>query len=142
MPTVISRFKGPLIVLIMLLALAAIAYLRFGSLGIAVAYFRGHTLHISPATYELTSPMPNGSGEIAFTAVNLGSEPVTVLGGTSNCSCTVAQGLPLDIPAGESRDLRVMVAYSADDSSFDETVTFYTTAARDRELIVRIVSAL
>ena len=44
---------------------------------------------------------------VTFKLTNRGKEPMRILGAAPMCTCTVPSGLPMTIPAGETRSLKV-----------------------------------
>src|SRR5262249_3794787 len=85
----------------------------FGSLDAAVATLRGEPLGISPATLDFGSGKPGEMLSGFVTINNYSSEPVRLIGGTSDCSCITTQDMPLSIPPGESATLRVLLKVPA-----------------------------
>jgi hypothetical protein len=59
-----------------------------------------------------------------FTIRNVKSQPITLLGATASCSCTVAEGLPLKLDPGESGKVSLKITVGG----FDETGKFTKSA--------------
>jgi hypothetical protein len=84
-------------------------YLTFGSVPAAAAFVRGDRISIRPGLVDLGAATAGEGREIEIEVCNWSDEPMRVIGGTSDCSCTVLQDLPLEIPAHESRTVTVAV---------------------------------
>ena len=94
-------------VAIVLATLAGVGTLAFGSLDAAIAKLRGEPLGVTPAVLDFGQGKP---GELLTTSVtvrNFTTDPVRLIGGTSDCSCLVTQDLPVTIPPGESVNIAV-----------------------------------
>jgi hypothetical protein len=106
-----------------LLALpAGWAYFSFGSVEAALAYLRGERISVQPALVDVG---PGATGDLRETTVELVNRTdhaVRVIGGTRDCSCTVADDLPLTIPAKEWRTIRVKAAVPRGAGSFTREV--------------------
>ncbi len=59
-----------------------------------------------------------------FTVKNVQSSPITLLGATTSCSCTIADGLPLQLDPGKSGKISLKVRVKM----FDGTGKFSTSA--------------
>lgn len=80
-----------------------------GSTECALARLRGETLFVSPSRLDF------GAGDADETLVatvvvhNLSDRPIRLVGGTSDCSCVAANGLPCTIPPRESRTIPIQL---------------------------------
>ena len=77
---------------------------------------------------------------VEFRLTNRGSAPIRVVGATYSCNrhaCLSGKDLPISIPGGESRPVRVNVAtYQPGDYSHE--ITFYTDAPGRSSLVLTI----
>ncbi|MEO2088913.1 MAG: DUF1573 domain-containing protein [Gemmataceae bacterium] len=87
--------------------LAGLGTLAFGSLDAAIAKLRGEPLGVSPAVLDFGTGKPGESLSTSVTVRNFTTDPVRLIGGTSDCSCLVTQDLPVTIPPGESVSIAV-----------------------------------
>jgi hypothetical protein len=104
--------------------LVGAAYLSFGSLPAAVAYFRGERVSISPRLADLGSVSLGEDREMILEVWNWTNEPVRLIGGTANCSCTGLQDLPLEIGARQSRFVTVSVLMTGKSGIFTRKAGF------------------
>jgi len=104
------------------------AYAQFGSLAVAAAYLRGERLMIRPDVVDLGELREGEEREVCLEATNFGGVPVRIVGSRSNCSCTVTQDLPITVPPGISREVRVFVkpAFADGTTVFSQDVVFFT----------------
>lgn len=82
--------------------LAGIGVWRYGSAHAALAHFRGESLRVSPDYVDFGSGSVGQTLDATVAVSNLTDQPVRLIGGTADCSCFVAAGLPLDIPPGKA----------------------------------------
>ena len=73
------------------------------------ARLRGETVMVRPFALDYGELPPGGSATMALEVVNLSNEPVELLGGRSDCGCTVTQDLPQTIPPGSTATVRVRI---------------------------------
>jgi hypothetical protein len=77
---------------------------------------------------------------VQFRLSNSGSREIRVVGATSTCflhACLQADGFPLVIPAGGTREVRVDVIPKSP-GEFEGTITLFTDARTIRELTLEI----
>ena len=105
----IARTVGTVVGVYLLLMgiLAAVAYLGFGSIDAALAILRGERLSIYPSLVDMGEGVPGETRNASIELTNRTDMPIRVIGGTSDCSCTVLGDLPVTIPPGESRSITV-----------------------------------
>lgn len=89
--------------------LAGVAYLGFGSPDAALAHLRGERLSVRPWLIDVGAGAPGETRETTLELINRTGEPMRLVGGSDDCSCTVLGNLPLTIPAKESRAITVKV---------------------------------
>lgn len=94
-------------VAVLLAAVAGAGTLAFGSLDAAIAKLRGEPLGVTPAVLDFGHGKPGESLSTSVTVRNYTTEPVRLIGGTSDCSCLVTQDLPTTIPPSESVSITV-----------------------------------
>jgi hypothetical protein len=92
---------------VLLIGLTVVATLLYDSPAAALARLRGETLTISDPYLDFGSGKAGDTLEAVSTVRNWSSRPVRLIGGTSDCSCTVLEDLPLTIEPGGSSHLRI-----------------------------------
>jgi hypothetical protein len=108
-----SRVKDAAISALLSMGLVSLlllfAWYEFGSFAYAAAYFRGEHLFVENPFQSLGSIQQGRSREAALIIVNREDKPVSIIGWNVNCGCTSLAGLPLTIPSGQRRSIRVIV---------------------------------
>ncbi|HVK12455.1 MAG TPA: MauE/DoxX family redox-associated membrane protein [Gemmataceae bacterium] len=107
----------------------------------ALARLRGQSVVVSPAVLDLgTNP---GGTEVVRTVqvTNLTDAPVRIVGGSSDCSCILTEGLPLTLAPRASADLPVRVKLPKDTGAFHRSAFVWTDAAA-RELRFEITGVM
>lgn len=88
---------------------AAAGLLWFGSIDAALAGMRGERLSVQPALVDVGVGAPGETLLAKVRLINRTDKPIRVIGGTSDCSCTVIADLPVDVAPGETRSISVAV---------------------------------
>lgn len=104
--------------------LLALASNTFGSLPAALAYFRGERVSAYPRLIEVGEGVPGETRKVAVEIANWTDEPIRLIGGTRDCSCTVLGELPVTIPAKEVRTVSVDITLSEKPGIFTRTAGF------------------
>lgn len=119
-------------------ALAASAVFRFGSVAHAAAYARGERVIVEPVAVDLGDVAPHAAISYPVTVTNLSGRPVCTLGGNLDCACWVRERMPLTVPAGGAVTLHLefVLRPCAADGKFDYLLY---TDVRDRPLRVSAV---
>ncbi|QDU39581.1 hypothetical protein Mal4_39260 [Maioricimonas rarisocia] len=100
--------------------------LLYGSPALLLARLRGEQLVLRPAVLKLGECGPGAERHILLQLTNLGEQPAGILGGTTTCSCVATQGLPITVPAGETRSVPVTVHVGGEAPEFRQTITLFT----------------
>jgi hypothetical protein len=102
-------FAGLLVGAVLILTLLAVgAWLRYGSLEAALARLHGQSLY-APTYVDFGSASAGQELVQDIILTNWTDAPIRVIGGTSDCSCVTTSSLPLTIPPGERRAVRVVL---------------------------------
>ncbi|MBI1829924.1 MAG: DUF1573 domain-containing protein [Planctomycetes bacterium] len=88
-------------------SLALFANLHYGSLDAAIASLRQERLSVSPGLLDMGQGVADETREATVELTNWTDRPIRLIGGTSDCSCTVLGDLPVTIPPGESRSISI-----------------------------------
>ncbi|MSQ95252.1 MAG: DUF1573 domain-containing protein [Gemmataceae bacterium] len=101
-----------------------LAYARFGSVAAGIAYFRNEPISVQP---RLADVGEGNSGETRMVTVDVANwtdQPIRVIGGTSDCSCTVLGDLPVLVPPHQSRTVAVAMTLSGRPGIFTRKAGF------------------
>jgi hypothetical protein len=124
-------------------ALVAVALWWFPSLEASVAWLRGEPLLVTPGVVDLGPGKAGESRTAEVTVANLTDRPVRLIGGTSDCACTMLGDLPLTIPAGEWRAVPVTVKYPIEGrGAFTRSLSLRTDCDRMRVVRFEATGAL
>ncbi|MBI3822072.1 MAG: hypothetical protein HY289_05250 [Planctomycetes bacterium] len=93
--------------LVLMTGLAVFAHIQFGSIDAALASLRSERLSVSPGLLDMGIGVPGETREATLELTNRTENPILLIGGTADGSCTVIGDLPLTIPPGESRLIKV-----------------------------------
>ena len=105
--------------LVLLGSLAGYAQYRHGSVAAALASFRGERLTVNPAMIDMGEGTPGETREASVELTNRADQPIRLIGGTSDCSCTVLGDLPVTIPPGEARSITITMRLPDATGSFN-----------------------
>jgi hypothetical protein len=122
--------------------LVGAAHLSFGSSQAALAYLRGERLSVSPRLLEMGEGHAGETLDAAVELRNWADKPIRVYGGTSDCSCVATDDLPLSIPPGEARSVRVRIRLPRADGLFNRTAYLITDDEQTRTLIFRLTGQI
>lgn len=106
---VLGLGRPALAVALILGLLAASAHLAFGSIGSALATLRGQSVVVSNDYVDFGPGRPGEVLRAGIRVFNYTKSSVTVLGGTSDCTCDTTGDLPVKIAPGGSADLTIQL---------------------------------
>ncbi|MCI0461710.1 MAG: DUF1573 domain-containing protein [Gemmataceae bacterium] len=115
---------GLLGILVLGSLLIGLAHVAFGSLPAAIAYLRGERISISPRLVDVGAGARGEEREVAVTVSNWTDQPIRLIGGTADCSCTVLDDLPVTIAPQESRSVSIRVSLSGAPGIFTRKAGF------------------
>ena len=78
-----------------------------GSTELALASVRGESIVVTPAVLDFGSAAGGEAVEASATVHNRTAVTISVVGGTSDCSCATVGPLPVEVPPGESRAVTI-----------------------------------
>ncbi|MBI2804587.1 MAG: DUF1573 domain-containing protein [Planctomycetes bacterium] len=126
--TLLSNTKFPalcgLIAVVLSGAISGLAWGSFGSVGAALAHFRGERLSIHPRLVDVGAAPAGDTREVRIELTNWTEQPINLIGGTSDCACTVLGDLPVTIPAGETVTVAVNLRFSGRPGMFTRKAAF------------------
>jgi hypothetical protein len=102
------------------------SYSTFGSPRVAIASLRGDPLSVARPSVRLAPAKVGTRRDISFRVWNLSTRPITIVGGTSSCTCFTTARLPAEIPIGSPLDLGATVNYTDKPGPIDQAITYYT----------------
>ncbi len=131
-----SKLLGGAALVMAVLALGS-SY-AFGSLAAAVAKLRGDSLYAS-SYLDFGSADPGEKLEHPLEVSNLSSEPIRLIGGTSDCSCVTTSAMPLTIAPGESIAITIHLKVpQSDPGAFTRTASLWTDCESQRTISFRL----
>jgi hypothetical protein len=93
----------------LLVGLATVATLAYGSPAAALARLRGESLTVADPYLDFGTGKPGNKLEATATIRNWSDRPVRLIGGTSDCSCTALADLPLTVEPGGFARLQIQL---------------------------------
>ena len=109
--------------------------LAFGSPEAALARLRGESVSVRPSIADGGSGEAGQTMEATVEIVKWTSCPVTIYGGTSDCSCVATKDLPLTLRPGEKRRVTVEVRLPESPGLFNRKA-FLMTDCDDARMIL------
>lgn len=91
------------------LVLTVIGYMRFGSVGSALAYLRGEHLIPDEIMKSFGTTSQGERPAVEFRLRNCTGQPIKILGANVSCTCLEARDLPVVVPSNGETVLRVDV---------------------------------
>jgi hypothetical protein len=104
--------------------LVGVACFGFGSVRAAIAYFRGERISIEPRLLDIGEGFGGEVRDAEVTLTNWTDGPVQIIGGSSDCSCSVLGDLPVTIAGNDSRTVSIKVLFNGAPGSFTRKVEF------------------
>jgi hypothetical protein len=105
-------------------ALLAVTYAYFDSLPAAIAYLRGDRISLSPRLLDVGTGVAGDHKTVDVEVTNWTDKPIRLFGGTSDCSCTVLDDLPVTVPAKGHRVVSVHVLLKGRPGTFTRKGAF------------------
>jgi hypothetical protein len=111
---------------------AAIGFIRYGSLNVAVGHLRQETLVVEPGNLDVGEGTAGSVIESKVRIHNLTSESADLAYGKGSCSCAVFPDLPIKVPANGWADVRIHVRVSGEPGRFRGIGIFRTNVGHVR----------
>ncbi|MBI2807983.1 MAG: hypothetical protein HYX68_23615 [Planctomycetes bacterium] len=111
-------------VALLTLLLALLPMMGFGPLGQIIGKLGAHRVTIQPGLAQVEPGAPGQQREISVEIANWTDEPIRLIGGTADCSCTVLHDLPITIAPNETRSVAVRIALSGQPGIFTRKAAF------------------
>jgi hypothetical protein len=122
---------------VVLTGLAAGGSLWAGSPDAALAWLRGESLSVADSYLDFGTGHPGDNLEAVATIHNWTEQPVRLIGGTSDCTCTTLPDLPLAIPPGGQTAIHVQFRVPASKSGGQLTRRVMLRTDCPNQLVVR-----
>jgi hypothetical protein len=121
-----------------LLALTGgVAFLALGNPADALARLRGEPLAIDPPVSAVGEGVRGEERAFTIRLHNHTQRPVCLVGGTASCRCFTTDDLPLTVPAGESRPLRVRMTFRGEVGRFQRPFLLHTDDEDQQTIVAR-----
>lgn len=127
--------------LLLFVAFSAAAIWHFGSLRNGVLYLRGANCVVYPTSIILGEENRGQRREASVTVRNLTFSPLRVVGAATTCNCFLVESLPLVVPPGNIRKLRITVYLQPSAEEGEQMVTLFIDEGRLNSVPVRITWA-
>jgi hypothetical protein len=116
---ILSVGAGVLGVYLLLLGAAAgFAHVRYGSIDAAVADLRGERLSVRPSLVDVGQGAPGETRAVNMELTNRTQKPISIFGGTTDCSCSVLGDLPVTVLPGETKTISIQVRLPSSEGIF------------------------
>jgi len=92
----------------------------------AFSRLRGETISVEPADSEIGTGVSGELHEFSVRLVNHSNHSVRCYGGTANCRCLAIKDLPMVLPPGESRPIRLQITFRGGPGLFRERFVIFT----------------
>ncbi len=110
----------------------------YGSPGAALARLRGDELTVEPGHLDFGALPAGQAAEAALTVSNWSSQPVRLIGGTSDCTCTTLSDLPVTITPGDRTAVTVRLTAPSGTGHLTRMVTLRTDHPDQPTVLIRI----
>lgn len=117
---------------------AAWGFWQFGSFSAGLARLRGDRLLVDAYSKSFGSLEAGRVGTVEFNLLNTTWRPVTVLGARSSCTCAATDDLPMVVPSGGRRSIRILVRRDRKPGRVSEQVSLFTDEPSQPELVIRV----
>ena len=108
------------------LAWTVVAWSVSGSTAAAMASLRGQPLAATSRAVDFGAAAAGTEAVGRVTLRNLTGQPIRVIGGTSDCSCTAIHDLPLLVPANDTQSLAVYFRLPNELGAVSRLIWLYT----------------
>ena len=123
-----------------LLALGWSAYVAAGSGSseVALASLGGDEIAVRPGQIDFGTGLAGEQLPRTVTIHNLAASPLTLLGGTADCSCVATADMPVTIPPGESRTVGITLKLPATAGTFRREAYLWTDNPSHKTLAIEL----
>jgi hypothetical protein len=121
-----------------ILVFALWSYIHFGAVAYGLAWLRGEQLVIEPQEIDLGEVGCEQRRKLSFEVINLGGEPIRLIGANSSCACMVTEGIPTTVPAHSTCTLVTMILTPSETGEFTQHLIIYSELESQTFLIASI----
>lgn len=112
------------------------AAIRLGSLARLQDFLAGKSHCVEPTHLNLGTGDAGESIAARVRIVNLGFQPLKIIGARPSCSCTVVDSIPLEIEPWKAATISVEIRRLK--GPFSHSILFYTNYADNRRVVVTL----
>ena len=112
--------------------------LSSGSSEVALAGFGGDEVAVRPGQIDFGTGHVGEQLPRTVTVHNLAAGPLTLLGGTADCSCVATADMPVTIPPGESRTVGLTLKLPATAGTFRREAYLWTDNPSHKTLVIEL----
>jgi hypothetical protein len=123
---------------VLVLGWSAYVAAQYGSSELALASLAGDDLAVRPGQVDFGTATAGALVPHAITVHNLSAGPITLLGGTADCSCVTTADMPVTIPPGESRAVGITLKLPAEAGSFRREAYLFTDSPAHKTLVIEL----
>ncbi len=128
-----------LLVISGLVGLSLWSRVEFGSIESAIGRLRGERLIPDAYSKSIGSVEQGSTPVVAFTLRNFTRRPITIVGGSSTCTCVLIENnFPLTIPASKNAVLKVVLRTNKRRGGLAESVRLYSDIPDAPMVVLRI----
>jgi hypothetical protein len=98
----------------------------YGSPYEGLLHARGDLIAVEPTVSYVGESSPGEHGVFNIQISNHRDRTITILGGTTTCSCITTKDLPITMPPNESRTIAVRINFRGTPGRFQHTFVLYT----------------
>jgi hypothetical protein len=120
-----------------LLAGVIFAYLFITLANPYLNFLSGRRIAIEPAISSAGKGQPGDDGSFSIRVHNQDDHPITLVGGTTSCSCAVIEDLPITIPAHGHCIIKVKMRFSGSPGLFQHRFIVYTDDQKQPSLVAK-----
>ncbi len=136
-----SGFRTSAVILTLTLALLAVGAgygrLRFGSISAALDSLRGRLVHVDERDKSISGVRAGSQVVVSYALTNISERPVSLIGASSSCSCTVVQDPPMTLASSETGTVSVRISTSEDKPTLSGTIRLFTDEPRSPEIALK-----
>lgn len=104
-----------------------------------LARWRNESLLLQPAVLDFGEGVAGQHSHKQIVVANLTDHPIRLIGGTSGCSCTATEGLPVEVPANGQVTLDIHLEFKGTEGNFSHQFEYLTSTNRQPKLMGRLV---
>jgi hypothetical protein len=104
-----------------------------------LARWKGDVLLLRPAVLDFGEGVVGQKVTKQIVITNVTDQPIRLIGGTSGCSCTATEGLPVDVPANGQVTLDIHLTFKGTVGEFSHPFEYLTNANKQSKLPGKLI---